>query len=614
MGLSDFVVVNISIANASSPTRQGFNTGLIAAYHNHYPDRVRVYTTATVLTQMVTDGFAVTEPAYKAAQAYAAAPNAPSQVCIGRRALPPQQTLTLTCVDGTVGDSYDFTVVGSDGISHTVHYVVPANLGSAVTGTCSVTNGSAAITFSASQTMNAGDLLVFSSQPGVYYALSANITAGTAGTLTANYLGTTNAAATVTRLATLTGTFGVTNNSSSVSTTTSQVGVVSVGDSLTFVSQLGTYYTVAAVTASTITLTNSYSGTTAASTHAADVSTVGAIATAIQTTLSGFANIGTSSVATNVITLARTDGKLTDVQGWVNNGFASIQLADTTADPGIATDLAAMQAANNGAWYGLILDSNSAAEVKAAAAFCESSGVGGKFGFFNNSDYANTQVSITTDLFSVMKGLSYVRSFTQQNDQQLLCYAGAAICGQALAMNPGSYSLAYKSQPLVPADSDTTLTEAQAMALNTMTASTPGPGGKNGNYYKTVAGQNWLFPGTTPGGRFADLTIGIDWLQVNMQADVAAVLASLPKLPFTDYGIGLIKDAIDARLRLASTSAFGLVLPDGQDPKRPIKVTVPTAASIGSTDRGNRNVPNISWSAGLAGAIETATITGQLLP
>lgn len=686
MAIQDFVAVSVSISNATSPTVIGLNTGLVAGWHVVYPDRVRVYSTAGALQQMVTDGFLTTSPIYKAVAKYASAPNAPALVCVGRRAFPPQQTLTLSCVDGAVSDSYDFSVIGSDGISHAVHYVNainpgPAIPGTALTGTVTVTFGSTTVTFSGAQTLTAGQLvtfsaqagvsyaiaastvasttatlttaftgtsgaggtttpgattlvtsgsttvtfsqnqtltigtlLTFSSQPGVYYALAAAVATATTGTLTVAYGGNTTAAAQTQALPSLAGTLGVVNGSPIVSTTSTQVGTVIPGDSVMFVSQPGSYYAVLSVTSTTITLTSSYSGVTNASTKAADVCTIAAAATAIQVALAGMTHIGTATVAANVVTLSRTDGGLNDIQGWCSNGFASIQLANTTADPGLTADLAAIRAANNAAWYGLILDSNSAAEIEAAASWAESTGVGGKFLFADNSDFANTVVSTTTDVFSVLRALSYKRTHLEQNDSSVLSYAGAAMCGQLLAMNPGSYTAAYKTLPGVPADSDTTLTEGQALALNTQTAANPGSGGKWGNYYKTQAGQNWTFPGVTPSGQYVDLTIGIDWLQTHMQADVAAVLAGLPKLPFTDNGIALIRNAIDSRLRLASTPAYGLILPDGQDPARPISVIVPAASAVSPTDRGNRNLPNVSWSAGLAGAILTTSIFGTLLP
>jgi hypothetical protein len=266
-----------------------------------------------------------------------------------------------------------------------------------------------------------------------------------------------------------------------------------------------------------------------------------------------------------------------------------------------------------------MLDSNSAAEIEAAAEFIEATGNGGKIFLWNNSDYGNTQVATTTDVDSELQADSYNRCFGSQNDTQLLCYAGAAACGNGLARNPGSYTFAFMSLPGVPADSATTLTESQQLALNTMTASNPGPGGKNGNWYASVAGINILFPGTAPSGRFFDLTILVDWLYVTMQQAIFGVLtsqAAAGKTPYTDLGLALLGNAIDGVLRLGATPAYGGILPDGVDPTRPISVVVTPVADIDVTDRSNRNVPAgaITWSAGIAGAVETVTVQGTLLP
>lgn len=75
---------------------------------------------------------------------------------------------------------------------------VPLALG----GTVAVTNGSASITFSTAQTLPAGAEIVFASQPGVPYFLLNAVVAGTAGTLTFKYGGTTNGATTTTQLGT----------------------------------------------------------------------------------------------------------------------------------------------------------------------------------------------------------------------------------------------------------------------------------------------------------------------------------------------------------------------------------------------------------------------------
>ena len=699
MSLTDFVASNISVSGASSPTVQALNVGCAVVYHNKYPDRLRVYSTSTVLTQLVTDGFKTADPVWKIASAYAAAPNPPSQFCVGRRALAPLQTLQLTCIDGAVGDAYSFTVVNPLGISAQVSYTNAANPGpgiagvtlagtatlvpgsaavlfsaaqtltagavltfstqpgvaysvatattastaatltaaytgaasstatTASAGTSAVTNGSTAVTFSVAQTLAAGALLSFASQPGTYYALSAAIAASTAGVLTVAYQGTTATATPTKALGVLAGTFDAVQGSATVVSSASQVVAVNPGDSVQFTSQLGTSYVVASVTASAVTLTTPYTGATAATAYASAVCQISTAAANVAYQVALLASVGTVSVLNSVggfpviVQIARTDGALNDIQSWRSGGFSgatglgTIELADVTADPGIATDLAAIVAANSAAFYGVILDSNSSAEVDAAAKYCETFAAShSKAGFFNTSDYANGQSSVTSDLFSQLAALTLNRSIVQQNNQQLLCYSGAATCGQLLGMSPGSYTAAYKSLPLVPADSDTTLTESEALVINSMTASNPGPGGKYGNYYKSVAGQNWLWPGCAPSGQFFDITIGVDWLALQIQAAVASTLASQPKVPFDDFGLHAIGNAILGVLNLAASPRYKLLLPNGQDPARPLQVNIPTAASLTPAQRASRNVSGFTWSAGLEGAVQTAFITGKLIP
>jgi hypothetical protein len=337
-----------------------------------------------------------------------------------------------------------------------------------------------------------------------------------------------------------------------------------------------------------------------------DATAVAALISAIPSVAT---TIGVVTPAVAVITIARTDGQLTDVQGWLANGLANVQLADTTADPGIATDLAAILAAGPGTFYGVVLDSNSKAEITGAAAWIESTGQGGKFGFFNNSDFACVNGGSTADIFSTEQVLGHKKSHIQYNGSQLLSYAGASAAGWALVKNPGSYAMAQNmTLPGVPADTDVTLPEAQALIINAHTASSPLTLGKGGNYYKVTAGLNASFWGYTPSAQFADVTIFIDWLQLNMQADVFAVLAGLPKVPYTNLGIGLIIDAIDTRLRIVASPAF-----NGIDGTQPITVTAPTSQSVDNADKVARNLPNVTWSAFLSGAIESTVITGTLV-
>jgi hypothetical protein len=590
---------------------------MIAAYHTLYPARFKLYSGqgGAGLAQMITDGFLTTSPAYKAAQEICDQSPCPAEFAIGRRALPPQQTLTLTLTDGTPNDSYNLTIVGTDGVSHAISYTIAANPGLALasSATTNVTNGSAAITFSAVQTLSKGGALVFGTgaQPGVFYFLSANVAASTSGTLTGNYLGTSDTTAPTTYTAPLAGTFHTTAGSNLVPSTSSQLGVVAVGDAIMFATQPNVFYTVIAVSATVVTLSSNYTGAGSTTDNAVDVSPVTYAATQLETLIAALTNVGTVSVTGAVITIQRPtpDGKLVDIQSWLTNGFANIQLADTTADPGIATDLAAIYNADRLDWYALVLDSNSAAEIKAAAAWIEATGQGGKVFFANNSDYANTLSTSTTDLFSSLQTSGYKRTHCQQNNQQLLCYAGAAAAAWALVQSPGSYAIAQGANLIgVPIDTDITLPEALALVLNDYTASNPTLVGKSGNFFRLTANVRASFWGVSPSGQYMDLTIFIDWLQLNMQADVFAVLASLPKVPFTDIGIGLIGDAIDTRLHIASAPPYNAI-----DPTQPIVVNVPTANSVPTANKVARNVPNITWSATYTSAVESVTIQGTLV-
>lgn len=165
--------------------------------------------------------------------------------------------------------------------------------GKNLAGTVTVTNASAAITFSTAQTIAAGQAVTFSAQPGVIYYIVAAISAGTTGALDRAYNGTTSSTGTTALMpyttagdlgvsvfdplgteqqyttfgvpTALAGTVSVTNGSASI--TFSQNQTLAAGAQLTFSSQPGVVYQLAAaITAGTAgTLVTNYSGATNAS-------------------------------------------------------------------------------------------------------------------------------------------------------------------------------------------------------------------------------------------------------------------------------------------------------------------------------------------------------------
>lgn len=293
--------------------------------------------------------------------------------------------------------------------------------------------------------------------------------------------------------------------------------------------------------------------------------------------------VATTSSATVVLT--QTAGFLVDVQP---GPVSLITFADVTTDPGIATDLAAILGADS-AWYGLLLDNQSASEITGAAAWAESNG---KLFIWNNSDSADMDSTSTSDIFATEKGLSHARSAGLFAQTQLLCYSAAAWMGRLFPTDPGSENWAYKTLSGVPVDN---LTDGQQHNIRN----------KNGSVYVSLFGENITMFGQQPGGEWIDVTRGTDALQNDMQVGVLALQVNNLKIPFTDAGIDMYRNVLTASLQKFVDSGFLAKTP------APF-VSVPLVANVDATDKANRNLPGVKFSATIAGAINQAPVSGTL--
>ena len=313
---------------------------------------------------------------------------------------------------------------------------------------------------------------------------------------------------------------------------------------------------------------------------ATDVATINTAVTALG--ISGL----TATHATTILTLTMTAGKLLDVQP----DFVHTTFADTTTDPGIATDLAAIAAADNN-WYGLLLDCQGAAEITAAAAYAESNN---KLFVYNNSDTICATAS-TLDIFSTEKTLAHARSGGLFSQTQLLSYSSAAWMGRLFPTSAGSENWAFKTLSNVPADA---LTDSQIHNVE----------GKNASVYSTLFGLNLTQFGKQPSGQWIDVTRGTDALKQDIQLQIVALQANASKkIPFTDAGIDMYRSTITGSLARFVNSGFLAAVP------APF-VSLPTAASVDPINRAARNLPLVSFSANLAGAINSTVISGVLTP
>jgi hypothetical protein len=265
-------------------------------------------------------------------------------------------------------------------------------------------------------------------------------------------------------------------------------------------------------------------------------------------------------------------------QMWVEN---------TTPDPGIATDLAAIQAFDPD-WYGLLLDSNSPAEVLAAAAWVETQV---KLFGATVSDTEILDSATTTDVMSTAKASAYARTYLSYHDDEI-SYLAAGQMGERFPKNPGAGTWHGKTIAGVTAIALSAAEQAQITA-------------KKGNYYTPISGRNVLINGWTPSGEYIDITRGVDWHRITIQEDAFLAIVAAEKVPYTDDGATVIEGVIRKNQRLAIERD---VLAASPEPT----VTVPLVASQSVADRGNRYFPDIRFGGTVSGAIHTVKIDGYL--
>lgn len=319
-------------------------------------------------------------------------------------------------------------------------------------------------------------------------------------------------------------------------------------------------------------------------------STTTSVATAIAALLTAVATLGTVAHTAAVITLTQAAGVLNDIQGW---DVTKLTIADTTTDPGIATDLAAIQAADGTGWYGLGLASNSAAEILAAAAFAEANN---KIFSCNNSDTA-IALGTTGNVALQTKTNNYARTHGLYSGSAILSYSGIGLMSQRLTDVAGSDTWAYKIINGVPTDN---LTETQTNNI----------ANANWNYYVSFKGQPNTIEGKTPAGAFIDIVRGRDALADEIQTNLLAAVSAQSKIGYTDAGRDYLINVVLATLLKYTKAPINFLDPgNGADIPAP-SVSAPTVAQQSPSDRAARRFPGVTFNAKLAGAIQGMTING----
>ncbi len=279
--------------------------------------------------------------------------------------------------------------------------------------------------------------------------------------------------------------------------------------------------------------------------------------------------------------------------------IADLSIQQDHAEPAttLATDLSAINAENSG-WYGLVTLYNSVAYVAAAAAWIESNGPKVYAADVNDSGAATVVEASGTDVLDDIDEANYTRT-SGEYYRNPYGFLAARLLGRWLPTEPGSTTPAYLT--LAGAVADGTLTDTHRSNISARQAS----------YYKSEAGVDFFWDGKVGDAavKYLDTRRDLDWLTDDMQKGVFGALvaanAAGNKLGFLDEDIATVEAEVRASLRRAEQRK--IVAPGWT-------VSVPKAASISSTDRSDRVLKNVTFTATYVGAVHTVQILGTVSP
>jgi hypothetical protein len=171
-------------------------------------------------------------------------------------------------------------------------------------------------------------------------------------------------------------------------------------------------------------------------------------------------------------------------------------------------------------------------------------------------------------------------------------YPAAALMGKMLSQAPGSASWAFKQLEGVSKAQLSTNTIDKLQKANI-------------NRYINIKDVGVTLDGRVAQGEYIDIIHGIDWLHVRIQERLFRLLMVNPKIPFTLQGVDLVRSEIMAQLKEAVYR--GLLAADPEP-----MVSIPNIEDIDPGTRGKRILPDVRFSARLAGAIHHIEIQGKV--
>lgn len=272
-----------------------------------------------------------------------------------------------------------------------------------------------------------------------------------------------------------------------------------------------------------------------------------------------------------------------------------LTIKDNTTDPGIAADLQAVRDLNDD-WYGVTGDWWDELTADALATVIETLQ---RIHIWANQDTDVLDPAILTDAFSNLNAKAFERSGGIWHSTPHGGWPAAAAIGSTFPLDPGETTWKFLTLTGVAAD---TFTGSEASALLA----------KFANNYVRVSGNDILQEGVMHQSEFIDTVRALDFVSQRIAEDVfghfKSVSNSGKKVPYTDLGASSIQSVVDARLQSATKEGGGSGQIFATDP--PPVTTVPLVADIPAATRATRLLPDVKFTAQLAGAVHNVEVRG----
>lgn len=254
-----------------------------------------------------------------------------------------------------------------------------------------------------------------------------------------------------------------------------------------------------------------------------------------------------------------------------------MSVAEITADPGVAADLAAI-ANERDDWYAIVSPFRSKTLADLIATYAEAHE---KLYVVATSDSAvmNTTVSGTDDVGESTASLNRTMVLFHEDPAE---FFDAALVGISLPQDPGAekWNLVRLSGVAVSSLDSTQRTNLAS---------------KKVTHYRSLGGLGYTQGGKVGSGEWTDIIRLRDAIKSDLEVACFNVLGGSRKVEFTDGGIARVASAVDSVLKSYQD----------QDPQAisEYTVTVPLASDVSDANKAARTLTDLKADATLAGAI-----------